>query len=600
MPRSGAARAVQTDIWRTEISNRIEPRPDGGRASVRGYANEDDGTGPADGPVATTRATMENSADDENADGGGALAEPVTGEPVALRADGVDVPADDRPVAGRCDGPGEPAADIWARVKARLRSEFGEAVFTSWFARLDFESCDPAAVHLSVPTRFLKQWIQGNYGDRLTALWHAEAGDARRVEIAVRTAGRGRAVAAPAAAVAVRTSEPRRPETTARRLSGSPSVAGAPPRAPSGRTDGARAEGGRDAALAGSPLDPRFTFETFLEGRANALALAAGRQVATARPGEAVPFNPLFVQAPVGFGKTHLLQAIAGEAQRVGGRRVLYLTAEHFVFRFVAALKAQTALSFKEGLREIDLLIIDDMQFLQGDRSQEEFCHTLNALIDGARQVVVAGDRPPGELEALDARVRSRLTGGLLVEIQPPDAELRRRILSQRLDAQRVAFPGVDVPAAVIDFVARSVATNGRDLEGAANRLVAHNQLTGAPISIEMAEAVLRDLMKTREPRRVRIEDIQRVVARHYSIPKTDLVSARRTQAIVRPRQIAMFLAKVMTPRSLPEIGRRFGGRDHTTVLHAVRKIDELAKTDVRLADDIEALKRLIEDEPIR
>jgi chromosomal replication initiator protein len=549
---------------------------------------------------------MENSADDENADGGGALVEPVTVESATAETDGAAAPAGDRPAgdppaAGPCDGSGEPAADVWVRVKARLRAEFGEAVFTSWFTRLDFDSCDPAAVQLSVPTRFLKQWIQGNYGDRLAALWHAEATDARRIEIAVRTAGRGRAVAAPAAAVAVRTSgEPRRPETAARRMAGSPSAAGPLSRAAFGRSDGGRGDGVRDVALAGSPLDPRFTFETFLEGRANALALAAGRQVATARPGEAVPFNPLFVQAPVGFGKTHLLQAIAGEAQRVGGRRVLYLTAEHFVFRFVAALKAQTALSFKEGLREIDLLIIDDMQFLQGDRSQEEFCHTLNALIDGARQVVVAGDRPPGELEALDARVRSRLTGGLLVEIQPPDGELRRRILSQRLDAQRVAFPGIEVPDAVIDFVARSVATNGRDLEGAANRLVAHNQLTGAPISIEMAEAVLRDLMKAREPRRVRIEDIQRVVARHYSIPKTDLVSARRTQAIVRPRQIAMFLAKVMTPRSLPEIGRRFGGRDHTTVLHAVRKIDELAKTDVRLADDIETLKRLIEDEPIR
>lgn len=313
-----------------------------------------------------------------------------------------------------------------------------------------------------------------------------------------------------------------------------------------------------------------------------------------------MPFNPLFVQAPVGFGKTHLLQAIAGEAQRAGGRRVLYLTAEHFVYRFVTALQAHTALDFKDALREIDLLIIDDMQFLQGDRSQAEFCHTLNALIDGARQVVVAGDRPPSELESLDARVRSRLAGGLLVELMPPDAELRRRILAQRLAAQRVAFPGVEVPEAVIDFVARAVATNGRDLEGAANRLVAHNQLTGAPISIEMAETVLRDLLKQREARRVRIEDIQRVVARHYSIPKTDLVSARRTQAIVRPRQIAMYLAKVMTPRSLPEIGRRFGGRDHTTVLHAVRKIDELAKTDTRLADDIELLKRQIEDEPAR
>lgn len=499
----------------------------------------------------------------------------------------------------------EPAADVWGRVKARLRAEFGEAVFSSWFARLDFEACDAAALRLSVPTRFLKQWIHGNYGDRVTALWRAENGDQRRVDIAVRTAGRARAVAAPTAAVAVRAtpapaSEPRRSDGQRRPSTGHATASGNTHARPAPRPDGGRSEGGRESALAGSPLDPRFTFDTFLEGRTNALPLAAARQVAGARPGEAVPFNPLFVQAPVGFGKTHLLQAIAGEAQRNGGRRVLYLTAEHFVYRFVTALQAHTALNFKDALREIDLLIIDDMQFLQGDRSQAEFCHTLNALIDGARQVVVAGDRPPSELESLDARVRSRLSGGLLVELMPPDVELRRRILAQRLAAQRVAFPGVEVPEAVIDFVARAVATNGRDLEGAANRLVAHNQLTGAPISIEMAETVLRDLLKQREARRVRIEDIQRVVARHYSIPKTDLVSARRTQAIVRPRQIAMYLAKVMTPRSLPEIGRRFGGRDHTTVLHAVRKIDELAKTDSRLADDIELLKRQIEDEPSR
>jgi chromosomal replication initiator protein len=559
---------------------------------------------------------MDTFAQDDADDGGArGAADPETGAgsgAPAFRAGGGDGLAGAAPAdvpAGGAAGPAddaEAAAELWGRVKARLRAEFGEAVFSSWFARLDFEACDAAALRLSVPTRFLKQWIHGNYGDRLTELWRAESGDVRRVEIVVRTAGRGRAVAAPTAAVAVRA-----PVPEPRRADGQRRSPAAGSRAATGRADGSGREGasreatgrdtgGRDAALAGSPLDPRFTFETFLEGRTNALALAAARQVAGARPGEAVPFNPLFVQAPVGFGKTHLLQAIAGEAQRNGGRRVLYLTAEHFVYRFVAALQAHTALTFKEALREIDLLIIDDMQFLQGDRSQAEFCHTLNALIDGARQVVVAGDRPPSELESLDARVRSRLAGGLLVELMPPDAELRRRILAQRLAAQRVAFPGVEVPEAVIDFVARAVATNGRDLEGAANRLVAHNQLTGAPISIEMAETVLRDLLKQREARRVRIEDIQRVVARHYSIPKTDLVSARRTQAIVRPRQIAMYLAKVMTPRSLPEIGRRFGGRDHTTVLHAVRKIDELAKSDSRLADDIELLKRQIEDEPSR
>jgi chromosomal replication initiator protein len=480
----------------------------------------------------------------------------------------------------------ETLADVWSRVRGRLRAELGDDVFTSWFARIDFEGGEPGVVRLSVPTRFLKTWIQSHYGERLMELWQADYPLVRRVDLTVRTAVRARAAAAPVeeAAAVVRT----RPVLSV------PAVPEPPAAAP--RRTQRPARGERTEALSGSPLDPRFTFASFLEGRTNALALAAAKQVAGARRGEAIAFNPLFVHAPVGFGKTHLLQAIAAEAARSSDRKVLYLTAEHFVFRFVAALRAQTAIDFKESLREIDLLLIDDLQFLQGDRSQEEFCHALNALVDGAGQVVVAGDRPPVELEALDARVRSRLGGGLLVEIGAPDAELRRKILAQRLSAQRAAFPGLSVPSEVVDFVARAVATNGRDLDGAVNRLVAHNQLTGAPITVEMAESVLRDLLRARGERRIRIEDIQRIVARHYNIAKTDLLSARRTQTIVRPRQIAMYLAKTMTPRSLPEIGRRFGGRDHTTVLHAVRKIEELARTDTRLAEEIEALKRLIDE----
>ena len=275
---------------------------------------------------------------------------------------------------------------------------------------------------------------------------------------------------------------------------------------------------------------------------------------------------------------------------------MVYLTAEHFMFRFVAALRNQSAIPFKESLREIDLLLIDDMQFLQGKSVQQEFCHMLNALIDGARQVVVAADRPPAELETLDERVRSRLKGGVAFEIGAPDIELRRRTSCDALSRRREHNPGLDIPEPILEYVAQSVVSNGRDLEGALNRLVAQWQFTNQPVTLASAEITLRDLVGAREPRRVRIEDIQRVVARHYNVSKADLLSSRRTRTIVRPRQIAMYLAKVLTPRSLPEIGRRFGGRDHTTVLHAVRKIEGLIEGDKTLADEIELLKRMIDE----
>lgn len=343
--------------------------------------------------------------------------------------------------------------------------------------------------------------------------------------------------------------------------------------------------------LEGAALDPKYTFSSFVEGESNQLALAAARQVATA---PSVTFNPFYIHASVGLGKTHLMQALASAAA-AAGRKVLYLTAEHFMYRFVAALKAQSALAFKDKLRNIDLLLIDDMQFLHGKQVQQEFCHTLNALIDGARQVVVAADRPPSDLETLDERMRSRLAGGLVVAISEPDFGLRRAILTNRVDAVRRSHSAFAVPESVLDYVARNVGNSGRDLEGALNRLVAHNQLTNQPITQEMAEATLRDLVRNTEPRRVKIEEIQRVVSKHYNVSKADLLSARRTRTIVRPRQIAMFLAKTLTPRSLPEIGRRFGNRDHTTVLHAVRKIEDLARNDQILAQELDLLKRMLD-----
>jgi chromosomal replication initiator protein len=266
------------------------------------------------------------------------------------------------------------------------------------------------------------------------------------------------------------------------------------------------------------------------------------------------------------------------------------------MYGFVSALKTQTAIAFKEALRGIDVLVIDDLQFLQGKSTQAEFCHTLNALIDAGRQVVIAADRPPSDLETLDERVRSRLAGGLVVEMGSHEEELRLEILKSRVAAARQHHVGFDVPGPVLAFIAKTVTHNGRDLDGALNRLLAHNKLTGHPVTVEMAERAVRDLVRPQDPKRVKIEDIQRMVARQYNVSRADLLSSRRTANVVRPRQIAMYLAKTLTLRSLPEIGRRFGGRDHTTVLHAVRKIESLVGNDNVLAEEIELLKRLLQE----
>jgi chromosomal replication initiator protein len=340
-------------------------------------------------------------------------------------------------------------------------------------------------------------------------------------------------------------------------------------------------------------LDRRLIFSNFLVGSSNQLAHAAAQRIASAAPGDPLLFNPLYLHASVGLGKTHLLQA-AAHAATSAKHKVIYLTAERFMYGFVAALKAQTAIAFKERLRAIDLLVIDDIQFLQGKSIQQEFCHTLNALIDSRRQIVIAADRPPGDLESLDERVRSRLAGGLCIEIGGLDEALRVKILEARIAAAKQVHPTFEVPAAVVAYVASVIQTNGRDLDGAVNRLLAHASLNGAPLSMETSERAIRDLVRTPEPKKIKIEDIQKLVASHFNVSRADILSSRRTATVVRPRQIAMYLSKLLTPRSLPEIGRRFGGRDHTTVLHAVRKIQGLVTADGTLSEEIELLKRML------
>lgn len=472
--------------------------------------------------------------------------------------------------------------EAWDRVRRRLRAELGEDVFSSWFARVEMASLVDGVVYLTVPTRFLKSWLEAHYAERLQVNCQAELGADNGVVLSVRQVSRDSA----AVSVVRETLAPR----------------GKPSAAPSAVTlaqprpgEAAAAPCERDLVDAcGTMLDRRMTFTSFIVGKSNQLAFAAAERIAAAPVGQ-TPYNPLYLHAGVGLGKTHLLQAIAQEA-RSQGKRVAYFTADRFMYGFVAALKSQTALAFKEKLRGIDLLVVDDVQFIQGKSIQQEFGHTINALIDAGKQIVVAGDRLANDLEALDERIRSRLGGGLVVEVGDLDETLRGKILTGRLDALHAAHPNFHVNPDVVSYVARVVATNGRDLDGAANRLLAHATLSGQPVTLETAEAAIRDLVRTREPRRVKIEDIQKLVATRYNVSRADILSERRTAAVVKPRQIAMYLSKALTPRSLPEIGRRFGGRDHTTVLHAVRKIEKQITEDRSLHDEVDLLKRMLQE----
>ncbi|MBW8285225.1 MAG: chromosomal replication initiator protein DnaA [Rhizobium sp.] len=475
---------------------------------------------------------------------------------------------------------------MFERFSQRLKAQVGADVYASWFGRLKLHSASKSLVRLTVPTTFLKSWINNRYLDLITSIFQQEDPAILKVEILVRSASRNQK--APAA--------DERPATDA--------APAAPARKPSAQPIGQFAASAGHAAttrstpngpLFGSPLDSRYTFDGYVEGASNRVALAAAKTIAEAGAG-AVRFNPLFIHSSVGLGKTHLLQAIANAAvHSPRAPRVVYLTAEYFMWRFATAIRDNDALTLKDSLRHIDLLIIDDMQFLQGKMIQHEFCHLLNMLLDSAKQVVVAADRAPWELESLDPRVRSRLQGGVAIEMEAPDYEMRLEMLKSRLDAAKKDDASLDIPLEILSHVARSVVSSGRDLEGAFNQLIFRRSFE-PNLSVERVDELLAHLVGASEQKRVRIEDIQRIVARHYNVSRQELVSNRRTRVIVKPRQIAMYLAKTLTPRSFPEIGRRFGGRDHTTVLHAVRKIEELVGEDTKLSHEIELLKRLINE----
>jgi chromosomal replication initiator protein len=464
----------------------------------------------------------------------------------------------------------------WARVRGRLRAEFGEAAFRSWLKPLTLVGHRGSEIRVAVPTRFMRDWIVSHYGDRLRALWSGENPEIRAVEVVVDSGRPQLARAIPSDSVAV-------------------------PTGFSATGDGAVAEDTTALAPAASlginggtqedvsaPLDPRFTFDNFVVGKSNELAYAAARRVAEAKT---VPFNPLFLYGGVGLGKTHLMHAIAWHIKRrTPGRRVIYLSAEKFMYQFIRALRHKNTMAFKEQFRSVDVLMIDDVQFISGkDSTQEEFFHTFNALVDQNRQVVISADKSPSDLEGLEERMRSRLGWGLVADIHPTTYELRLGILQSKAENLHV-----EIPTKVLEFLAHKITSNVRELEGALNRIVAHATLVGRPITLETTQEVLHDLLRAND-RRVTIEEIQKRVAEHFNIKIGDMHSARRARAVARPRQVAMYLAKQLTSRSLPEIGRKFGGRDHTTVMHAVRKVEELRATDHSFSEDVELLRRMLE-----
>ncbi|MFP6745889.1 MAG: chromosomal replication initiator protein DnaA, partial [Alphaproteobacteria bacterium] len=338
-----------------------------------------------------------------------------------------------------------------------------------------------------------------------------------------------------------------------------------------------------------SRLDQRFTFDNFVVGKSNEFAYAAARRVADA---DTVPFNPLFIYGGVGLGKTHLMHAIAWQIRQADpDRRVVYLSAEKFMYQFIQALRFQNTMSFKERFRSIDVLMIDDVQFIGGkDSTQEEFFHTFNALVEQNHQLVITGDRSPSDLDGMEERLRSRLGWGLVADIHPTDYELRLGILQSKSEQLASAA----IPERVLEFLAHKITSSVRELEGALNRVVAHATLIGRPVTLETTQELLQDVLRAHD-RRITIEEIQKRVAEHFNIRIADMHSARRARAVARPRQVAMYLAKQLTSRSLPEIGRKFGGRDHTTVMHAVKKVEQLRETDAAFAEDIDLLRRMLE-----
>lgn len=447
--------------------------------------------------------------------------------------------------------------DGWAEIRENLRKRVGKDNYITWIEPLKLSALGDGVAKFSVPTTFFGDWVSRNFTDQILHQLHSSGAAVDRIEFALE---RNAPAQKPAA----------KPIEAAERK----------------RTND-------EKDVPGAPLDGRFTFDSFVVGKPNELAHAAARRVAEGGP---VTFNPLFLYGGVGLGKTHLMHAIAHELQvRQPELRVLYLSAEQFMYRFVQALRERQVMDFKELFRSVDVLMVDDVQFIAGkDSTQEEFFHTFNALVDQNKQIVISADRAPGEIKGLEERIKSRLQCGLVVDLHPTDYELRLGILQQKAELYHTQYRDLVIAPGVLEFLAHRISTNVRVLEGALTRLFAFASLVGREITLDLTQDCLADILRASD-RKITIEEIQRKVAEHYNIRLSDMIGPKRVRTIARPRQIAMYLAKQLTSRSLPDIGRRFGGRDHTTIMHGVKKIEELMTGDSQLSDDLQMLKRLLQ-----
>lgn len=445
--------------------------------------------------------------------------------------------------------------ETWGNIRSELLKSVGKNNYSNWIEPLELFELEDGVATFLVPTQFMGNWVSRNFGEQILRELSNAGESVSRVAFSV----------------------PQRPLATK----------------PKAVTKPALPEVNDSRDLPGAPLDARFTFDSFVVGKPNELAHAAARRVAEGGP---VTFNPLFLYGGVGLGKTHLMHSIAWELQRrEKGLRIVYLSAEQFMYRFVQALRDKDMIAFKQLFRSVDVLMIDDVQFIAGkDATQEEFFHTFNALVDQGKQIIVSSDRAPTEITGIEDRIVSRLQSGLVVDLHPTNYELRLGILQQKVEKYSEQFPNLEIADGVLEFLAHRISTNVRVLEGAMMRLFAFGSLVGREVTLELAQDCLSDILRHSD-RKITVEEIQRKVSDHYNIRLSDLIGPKRVRTFARPRQVAMYLAKTMTSRSLPEIGRRFGGRDHTTIMHGVRKIEELKQQDSQIADDLELLRRSLE-----
>jgi chromosomal replication initiator protein len=449
-----------------------------------------------------------------------------------------------------------PVAAAWEQIRSGLRRDCGARTFDGWLRPITlggFEA-ETGTVRLDLPSQFMADWVQTHFADRLALAWRSLLPVVRHV--AIRAGGDAAIRASAMAEIPLPAEAPAAPE---------------------------------EPGLYAAQLEPRYRFDNFVIGKANEVAFNAARTLATA---DTVAFNPLFIHGGTGRGKTHLLHAIGHEYRALRpGSRIIYMSAEKFMVEFVAALRANETIQFKQQLRSADLLMIDDVQFIAGKEStQEEFFHTMNEIISAGRRLVISSDRAPQDLDGIAPRILSRLSWGLVADINQADLELRLNIILKKLET----LPDVKVPQDVVMFLAKRISSNVRELEGALNRIAAYAAMQNRTIDLGFVEEVLANILRANQ-RRISIDEIQGKVSDHYRIRKAEMTSARRAREVARPRQVAMYLSKQLTPRSLPEIGRRFGGRDHTTVIHAVRQIEKLRAQDPELDSDIRLLTRQLE-----